>query len=130
MPKESFDSVKIYYPEFSRDKLVSTLKSRVALLGKELPLIAVVLFGSYAKGRQTAASDVDIVVVYRDPKNKDDYDLTLDSFGIPILEPHVYTVSEYLGLIRNGSWLPREIEHTGIVIYGKLPTEEKLDGAM
>jgi len=44
--------------------LLDLLRKRISALEGKLPLKRVVLFGSYAKGRQTVASDVDLLVVY------------------------------------------------------------------
>ncbi|MGB9659688.1 MAG: nucleotidyltransferase family protein [Nitrososphaerales archaeon] len=63
MLKKSSGSVRIYYPKLSKDELISILKERVKDLSKELPIRFVVLFGSYAKNRYTAASDVDLFIV-------------------------------------------------------------------
>ena len=57
MQGEASSSVKIFYPPFSREELIALLRQRVSVLQEKLPLRRVVLFGSYAKGRQTIASD-------------------------------------------------------------------------
>ncbi len=113
--------MKILYPEFSREEIISLLKRRSKYLSKKLPLVCVVLFGSYATKRQTAASDVDILVVYRGPGKEKDYGIVWDAFNIPVLEPHVYTLSDYSKIIKEDASLPREVQKTGIVIYGKPP---------
>ena len=46
------------------ERLLDLLRKRISALEGKLPLKRVVLFGSYAKGRQTVASDVDLLVVY------------------------------------------------------------------
>jgi predicted nucleotidyltransferase len=55
----------------------------------------VVLFGSYARGNYTAASDIDLLVVYSGEKRDDAYAITKKSIAVPGLEPHVYMVEEY-----------------------------------
>lgn len=117
MQRESSDSVKIYYPQFRKEELIRILKDRSRILSQKLPLVSVVLFGSYAKNRHTAASDIDLLVVYRDPKREDDYSVTWDVLDIPLLEPHVYTLSEYERLARQNSWLPKVTKKEGVVIY-------------
>ena len=117
MQRESSDSVKIYYPEFSRDELLARLVEGAKRLAEKLPLACVLLFGSYAKNKQTAASDVDLLVVYRDPKNDADYSLVWDEIEIPILEPHIYTVSEF----EKQSKFLREATRDGILVYGEIP---------
>ena len=54
-------------------KIERKIKSYVGLLKKDkLPIERVVLFGSYAKGRQSDSSDIDICVV--SPKFTDQFD--------------------------------------------------------
>jgi len=123
MPDESSDTVKISYPQFSREELISVLDEGATRLSEKLPLVCVVLYGSYAKNRQTAASDVDLLVVYLDPKKEDDYSIVWDTFGIAILEPHIYTASQYANLIRQKAWLPSDVQQSGILIFGNLPSD-------
>jgi len=54
-----------------------------------------VLFGSYAKGRQTVASDIDVLVVYTGRPRADAYELVKRMLNIRRLEPHVYAEEEY-----------------------------------
>jgi hypothetical protein len=64
-------------------------------LAKNLPLSSVVLFGSYAQGNYTVASDVDLLVVYEGKVRKDAFSTVKKSLDIPLLEPHVYSEDEY-----------------------------------
>lgn len=52
------------------------------------------LFGSYATGRYTVGSDVDLLVVYRGEPRPDAYALVKRTLNIPGLEPHLYTEVE------------------------------------
>jgi predicted nucleotidyltransferase len=54
----------------------------------------VVLFGSWAKGRATAFSDIDLLVVYSGPPRYDAYKIIRRSLHLRGLEPHVYTEDE------------------------------------
>ncbi|MDR7537890.1 MAG: nucleotidyltransferase domain-containing protein [Armatimonadota bacterium] len=54
----------------------------------------VVLFGSWAGGRQTAASDVDLLIVYRGPARDDAFSVAKLALAIPGVEPHLYTEAE------------------------------------
>jgi hypothetical protein len=67
----------------------------VTVLEERLPLKKMVLFGSYAKGRQTVASDVDLLVVYAGKPREDAYKLVKRTLNISRLEPHVYSEEEY-----------------------------------
>lgn len=95
MPEKSSSSVKIFYPPFSREHLLAILRQRVPALREELPLKRVVLFGSYATGRQTVASDIDLLVVYAGRPREDAYALVKRTLNIRRLELHVYAEAEY-----------------------------------
>jgi predicted nucleotidyltransferase len=73
------------------------------------------------KNRQPVASDIDVLVVYQDPKNANDYGKVWRHFQhIPIVEPHVYTLSEYAKLARQkNSWLTNRVENEGLFILGE-----------
>jgi hypothetical protein len=112
----SSNIVKVCYPEFDLKALIERIRRGAEAISKSLPLRLVILFGSYAKGRHTAASDVDLLVVYEDPKRDGDYGICWDAFGIPQAEILVYTRSEYEGLKGKGAL--KGIEGEGIVIWG------------
>ena len=95
MPPRSSVSVRIFYPRYSPEDIIRTLKEKVPILLEKLPLRLVVLFGSYARGNHTVASDVDLLLVYSGEKHPDDYVLARRTLGIPRLELHIYTDAEY-----------------------------------
>ena len=95
MPTKSSSSVRVFYPPFSREDLLALLRQRVPALQDKLPLKRVVLFGSYATGRQTVASDIDLLVVYAGQPREDAYALVKRTLNIRRLEPHVYAEAEY-----------------------------------
>lgn len=95
MQNKSSASVRIFYPRWTRERLVEALRAKVPALAGRLPLARVLLFGSFAKGRFTATSDIDLLVVYRGEPREDAYALVRRTLDIPGLEPHVYTEDEY-----------------------------------
>lgn len=95
MPERSSGSVRIFYPAFDKAELVRVLSERLGSLKATLPLVRVVLFGSYAKGTYTVGSDVDLLVVYRGEPRPDAYALVKRALSVPRLEPHLYTEAEY-----------------------------------
>ncbi len=95
MPTKSSGSVRIFYPAFDRPDLVRTLQGRLDRLKSRLPLVRVVLFGSYARGTHTVASDVDLLVVYRGRPRPNAYGTVKRTLAVPRLEPHLYTETEY-----------------------------------
>ncbi len=94
MPKRSSHSVRIFYPGWSREALVAHLKERLPLLASRLPLARAVLFGSYAQGTFTAASDIDVLIVYQGQLRADAYAIVRRTLDMPRLEPHLYTLDE------------------------------------
>ena len=95
MPQRSSSSVKVFYPPWSREALLVRLRESVAALREVLPLVRVVLFGSYARGRHTVASDIDLLVVYAGAVRGDAYALVRGTLDLRRLEPHVYAEEEY-----------------------------------
>lgn len=95
MQSRSSSSVKVFYPKLGQAEVISRLRVGVRELRKQLPLISVVLFGSYAQGNYTVGSDIDILVVYTGPQRPDAYALVKRTLGLPKLEPHLYTQAEY-----------------------------------
>lgn len=73
MPAKSSDSVRVVYPRHNRETLVAELRPLLLALREVLPLRQVVLFGSWAAGRATAFSDIDLLVVYTGPRQPDAY---------------------------------------------------------
>ncbi len=95
MRKTSSSSVRIFYPVSDRAEVLRILRERLDRLEPNLPLAKVVLFGSFAKGNYTVASDVDLLVIYRGAPRPDAYALVKRALAIPRLEPHLYTEAEY-----------------------------------
>ena len=107
--------MKIFYPRYEREELVKLLKERIEILKDFLPLERVVLFGSYAKGNYDAFSDVDLLVIYSDPKIDEDFKIVKKVLKIRGLEPHVYTRSEYEAV----KDVLERMTDGGIVLYKK-----------
>ena len=91
-------SAKVFYPRWTRDELVALLRARLPALAEKLPLERAVLFGSWAKGRATAMSDVDLFLLYKGPPRPDAYALTKKTLMVPGLEVHAYAKEEYEAL--------------------------------
>jgi predicted nucleotidyltransferase len=115
MLKGSSSSVRIYYPHFDKQQLIQRLKEELEVLERKLPLSLAVLFGSYAKGNYTVASDVDLLVVYEGEERKDAFGTVKRTISIPRLEPHVYSESEYEDLKET---ICKMIED-GVVLFSK-----------
>jgi hypothetical protein len=93
--------------------VVKLLRERLPQLAERLPLRKAVLFGSYAKGNFTVASDIDLLLVYTGPPREDAYALAKKTLTIPRLEVHAYSEDEYRHL-----WETiRRMEEGGIVVF-------------
>ena len=95
MRPRSSGSVKVFYPPWNREALLVRLREGVTALREVLPLVRVVLFGSYARGRQTVASDIDLLVIYAGAVRGEAYALIRRTLDLRRLEPHVYAEEEY-----------------------------------
>ena len=95
MPMRSSSSVRVFYPKLDRGALIRRLEEGLVRLEELLPLARVVLFGSWAKGRHTVASDIDLLIVYRGEARANAYALVRRALDVPGLEPHLYTEAEY-----------------------------------
>ena len=95
MQSRSSSSVKVFYPPFSREEVLALLQQRIVALQEKLALKRVMLFGSYDRGKQTAVSDVDLLVIYAGQHREEAYALVKRTLNIRRLEPHVYTEGEY-----------------------------------
>ncbi|MFQ5740284.1 MAG: nucleotidyltransferase domain-containing protein [Acidobacteriota bacterium] len=94
MPKRSSASVTIFYPPHDRFQLVKILRKRIEGLASLLPLRKVVLFGSWARGKATAFSDIDLLVIYADPPRPEAYQIVWRHLDLRGVEPHVYSEGE------------------------------------
>jgi len=94
MQKKSSTSVRVFYPKFNKAQIIESLKTRLPLLDKKLPLLRAVLFGSYAKGNYTVASDIDLLIIYKGKQRQDAFAICKKTLGISGLEPHIYSEGE------------------------------------
>jgi predicted nucleotidyltransferase len=108
--------VKVAYPTLSRAELLSHLRKASAKLQRSLPITRVVLFGSYATNRHTAASDIDLIVVYKDPPKEDAYKIVVNELQLPRLEPRVYTENQYNALMKQSPKFAGTLATEGISI--------------
>ncbi|MFN3763414.1 MAG: nucleotidyltransferase domain-containing protein [Anaerolineae bacterium] len=87
--------MRVFFPKFDQAELVRRLTERLEVLKGVLLLRRVVLFGSWARGNFTVASDIDLLVVYRGAPREDAFAVVKKTMNIPALEPHVYSEEEY-----------------------------------
>lgn len=115
MPTRSSGSVQIFWPAFDRAELIRRLGAGVRRLEGELPLVRVVLFGSQAAGRATVGSDVDLLIVYRGDPRPDAYAAAKRAFGVPRVEPHLYTEAQY----RAAATTVERMTRVGVTLFSR-----------
>jgi uncharacterized protein len=98
MPIASSGSVRVSYPPLNQAQLVALLRERLPSLAAALPVKRAILFGSWARGRATAFSDIDLLVVYAGPPRDDAYKIVRRRLDLRGLEPHIYTEGEAASL--------------------------------
>lgn len=94
MREESYGSVRVFWPSHSRASLIAELRDGVRTLQRHLPVQRAVLFGSWAKGRATAFSDIDVLVVYEGTPRDDAFRLVSEAIPLRGLEAHLYSASQ------------------------------------
>jgi predicted nucleotidyltransferase len=109
--------VKVTYPSFTRTEVVEKLRRASVGLEKKLPLALVILFGSVARDRFTAASDVDLLVVYRGLERDDAYKIIMDEVRLPRLEPRIYTEKQFDRLMAESPKFAEVLSKEGITIF-------------
>ncbi len=67
------------------------MAERLAGPNEKLPLDRVILFGSYARGNYTAASDIDLLVICQGLRRSNAFATVKKTLGLLRLEPHVYS---------------------------------------
>ncbi|MEZ0321966.1 MAG: nucleotidyltransferase domain-containing protein [Thermus sp.] len=94
-------SVRVFYPKWTQEELLRRLKEGIEALAAEVPLLKVRfrvteawLSGSWAQGRALVGSNVDLLLLYREPRREDLHVLARRAFpGLPV-ELHAYTAEE------------------------------------
>ena len=123
MREGSSSSVRVFYPKLSREEAVEILEGRIGRLKELLPLVRVVLFGSYAKGTYTVGSDLDLLVVYAGRPQEDAYAVAKKALGLPRLEVHPFTNEEYEAMRETIDRMTAD----GVILYLKPGNEGRGD---
>jgi predicted nucleotidyltransferase len=110
--------VRVTYPALGRVDVVEKLREGCRGLEGKLPISRIILFGSYAQGRYTAGSDIDLIVVYKGREREDAYKTVVNEMGLPRLEPRLYTEEEFDALMKESPRFAEVLAKEGIVIIG------------
>ncbi len=66
----------------TKEEILSKLRANKATIQKKYPVASLALFGSFARGEQSAESDIDIMVELDKPVGIEFVDLLIDLEGI------------------------------------------------
>ncbi len=110
--------------DHAKDTVLDVIRARAAQWPREPR--ALVLFGSVARGQDTAASDIDMLVVWKTDKAPTDdwardrlrlveavYELTGNSLNLV-----VFTASDWEKAVERGEALVNEVVRDGVVVTG------------
>lgn len=111
--------VSVAYPSLSRTDVVERLREACIRLEGKLPISRMILFGSYARDRYTAGSDIDVVVVYRGSERHQPYKVVMNEARLPKLEPRVYTEEQFAAVMAASPRFAEVLAREGIVIVGE-----------
>lgn len=88
------DTVRVFSPPWTRAELIELLRRRIALLASALPIRRARLFGSWAKGRATVASDVDLLLVVDAAIDASLYARVWKLLDLPRVELHLHSCAD------------------------------------
>lgn len=99
----------------------STIRDRIAAYLTGTDVIRAILFGSYARGTADSSSDLDLVLIERNPhpfleRGLDHLPLFRLGVGVDLL---VYTPEEYAQLKAAGNPLIEQVEREGVTLYAR-----------
>ena len=112
-------SVRVW--KIDRKAILGRLTQWAQTLGHDNNVLAVVLFGSLARGDQTAASDADVLIILEDSRLKFDERIpALMPVGIGIgVDVFPYTVVEATQAIKEGWGVVRIALQEGLVLFNR-----------
>ena len=80
-------------------EIIDIVNEYIEIVSKNYDVVAIILFGSYAKGTQRKDSDIDIAIITDDIKtDKFDEEVNLMQLKNDIdyrIEPHIISISDY-----------------------------------
>ncbi len=81
------------------DEIANIVEKYIAIVKENYNVVAIILFGSYAKGMENEDSDIDIAVITDDIKtDKFDEEVKLTLLRRKIdnrIEPHIISINDY-----------------------------------
>ena len=112
-------SVRVW--KIDRKAILGRLTEWAKTLGQDENVLAVVLFGSLARGDQTAASDADVLIILEDsPLRFDERISALIPSGIGIgVDVFPYTIAEATQALKEGWGVVRIALQEGLFLFNR-----------
>ena len=112
-------SVRVW--KIDRKAILRRLTQWAQTLGQDETVLAVVLFGSLARGDQTAASDADVLIVLEDSSLKfEDRIAALMPLGIGVgVDVFPYTLKEAIQALKEGWGVVRIALQEGLFLFNR-----------
>jgi predicted nucleotidyltransferase len=122
------DKVYTYLELFIKEKLPKQVKYSLQLIKESIDkhtcFYSLVVFGSYASGKQSKTSDLDVAVFIDKEKDKKRMEASLKSAGLKSflkIDGHVITNKEFLEMLKIESEnLGKQIARKHLIIYNPL----------
>ncbi|MFQ6052024.1 MAG: nucleotidyltransferase domain-containing protein [Candidatus Hydrothermarchaeota archaeon] len=111
-------SVKVF--KLDNEELIIKLKSWAESLSRNRDVVGIILFGSLAKKEATPASDVDIVILLKDSKERFDDRIPRflpEKLGLSV-DVFPYTIEEFHSSLKENWGVAKEALESGILLYG------------
>jgi hypothetical protein len=107
-----------------RDEAIGRSRAYAEALASRLSLVAVVVFGSYARGDFNTWSDIDVLVVADDlPADSGARLDLLWSSRLGGIEPVAWTTEEFQARRHRRDPIATEADQLGVTVHGALPLE-------
>lgn len=117
MRKQSWDSLAPNFKDYAYTEAVGRFVERVT---RELRPVAVILFGSLARGDYHQRSDADFVVLLAESFHSpfDGYDCVVACDPSGVVQPLVYSPDQFRQMLRQGNGLALEVMADGLFLAG------------
>lgn len=123
-------TAEILAPLFEKEATWLNHLERFIKQGIPKAVVSVILFGSVVKGKLIPKSDIDVLVLVGDAREKEGVQVHFQKLGEKVyasfhhpLSVMVMSMMEFLEQHRSGKKFAKEISYSGRVVYGKLLTE-------
>lgn len=121
------NTVFSYFEILAKERLSISIKKTLIIIQKELKgtnFISIIIFGSFAEGKQTQKSDLDIAVFVTSEEDKRKCKLSLKSAelkSVLVIDHHIFTQNEMLLMLKDKHEnLGKQIAYKHIAVHNPM----------